>query len=331
MAQQLISIIVPMFNEALNLKPLYKEITKHTKDLPYDFELIFVDDGSTDNSAQVARQLANADKKVRFLALSRNFGKEAAMTAGLHSARGDAAVIIDADLQMPPHLLSKFLDKWKSGKDVVVGVFASRKMSAVHKLGSQTFYHIMQALSPSTTITRNATDYRLLDRKVINTFGRMTEHDRITRGLIDWMGFRRAYIPFEQDERRFGRPTYNLRKLVRLAIDSFTSHSLLPLKLAGYLGAFTIMVSLPVGGYMTFARLVQQAPIRGTAFLAILLVFMVGVMLSCLGLISLYIARIHAETTNRPLYVVSEDTSAPIVRRDAPAAELEMELQGLPE
>jgi glycosyltransferase involved in cell wall biosynthesis len=310
MAQQLVSIIVPMFNEAPNLKPLYIEINKHTKSLPYDFELIFVDDGSTDNSASVARQLANADKKVRFLGLSRNFGKEAAMTAGLHSARGDAAVIIDADLQMPPRLLRKFLEKWKSGEDVVVGVFAGRKMSTLHKFGSQMFYRIMRTLSPQTNLTPHATDYRLLDRKVINTFKYMTEHDRITRGLIDWLGFRRAYIPFKQEERRFGRPSYNFKKLVGLAMNSFTSHSLFPLKLAGYLGTFIILTALPFGGLMTLERVVYHAPIRGTAFLAILLVFMAGVMLACLGLIALYIARIHAEVTNRPLYVVREDTDA---------------------
>jgi len=320
-----------MFNEAPNLKPLYKEIAKNTKDLPYDFELIFVDDGSTDNSAQVARQLANADKKVRFLGLSRNFGKEAAMTAGLHSARGDAAVIIDADLQMPPRLLGKFLDKWKGGEDVVVGVFASRKMSLLHRIGSAMFYRIMQALSPNASITPHATDYRLLDRKVINTFRYMTEHDRITRGLIDWLGFRRAYIPFQQDERRFGTPTYNFRKLFSLAVNGFTSQSLLPLKLAGYLGGFIIALSVPFGAYMTLERVMYQAPIRGTAFLAILLVFMVGVMLSCLGLMSLYIARIHAEVTNRPLYIVSEDTALSNTKHTPHHAELELELEGLPE
>jgi dolichol-phosphate mannosyltransferase len=307
MAQQLVSIIVPFFNEASNLKPLYHEITKHTEDLPYDFEIIFVDDGSTDNSAQVARQLANADKKVRFLGLSRNFGKEAAMTAGLHAAKGDAAVIMDADLQMPPSLLKQFLAKWGEGAEVVVGVFAGRSMSLVHKLGSQSFYGIMQAMS-QTKITPHATDYRLLDRKVINTFANLTEHNRITRGLIDWLGFKRAYIPFRQRERRHGQPTYNFRKLLGLAVNSFTSHSLVPLKLAGYLGSLIILVSIPIGTLMTFERVVNNAPIRGTAFLAILLVFMVGVVLTCLGLVSLYIANIHSEVTNRPLYVIREDT-----------------------
>jgi dolichol-phosphate mannosyltransferase len=308
MAQQLISIIVPLFNEAPNLQPLYKEITKHTDKLAYDFELIFVDDGSTDNSADVARHIANTDKTVRFLGLSRNFGKEAAMTAGLHAANGDAAIIMDADLQMPPRLLRQFLDRWKRGAEVVVGVFAERNMSLVHKLGSKMFYQIMNRMS-QIEITPHATDYRLLDRRVIDAFGQFTEHNRITRGLIDWMGFRRVYIPFKQEKRLGGVPSYNLRKLVGLAVNSFTSHSLMPLRIAGYLGGVIVLLSVPFGALMTFERIVRHAPIRGTAFLAVLLVFMVGIMLVCLGLVALYIANIYDEVTNRPLYVVKEDTA----------------------
>jgi dolichol-phosphate mannosyltransferase len=308
MTTQLVSIIVPLFNEAPNLTPLHQEITKHTKPLPYDFELIFVDDGSTDSSAKVAHQLAETDKKVRFLGLSRNFGKEAAMTAGLQAARGDAAIIIDADLQMPPSLLGEFLAKWKNGAEIVVGVFAGRNTGFLHKLGSNSFYRIMQAMS-RTPITPHSTDYRLLDRKVIDVFSQLTEHDRITRGLIDWLGFRRSYLRFEQKERRYGKPSYDFRKLVVLAINSFTSNSMVPLKLAGYLGFLILVLSIPAGAFMTFERLVYDAPIRGTAFLAILLVFMGGLILACLGLISLYIANIHTEVTQRPLYIVREDTA----------------------
>jgi glycosyltransferase involved in cell wall biosynthesis len=309
MSQQLVSIIVPLFNEAPNLTPLYEEITKHTEILPYDFELIFVDDGSTDNSAKVAHQLADTDKQTRFLGLSRNFGKEAAMTAGLNAADGDAAIIIDADLQMPPSLLGDFLAKWDEGAEVVVGVFARRKTSFVHELGSNAFYRIMQTVS-QTEITPHATDYRLLDRKVIDVFSQLTEHNRITRGMIDWLGFRRDYLQFKQEKRLHGKPTYNFRKLFALAINSFTSNSLLPLKLAGYMGGIILVLSLPTGALMTYARFVHGAPIRGTAFLAILLVFMVGLILACLGLISLYIANIVTEVTARPLYIVREDTAS---------------------
>ncbi|HSX43249.1 MAG TPA: glycosyltransferase family 2 protein [Candidatus Saccharimonadales bacterium] len=309
MTRQLVSIIVPFFNEAPNLTPLHKEITKHTKALPYDFELIFVDDGSTDNSATIAHHLADTDKHVHYLGLSRNFGKEAAMTAGLNAADGDAAIIIDADMQMPPSLLGEFLAKWKGGADVVVGVFAGRNTSSLHKIGSSAFYRIMQSVS-QTKITPHATDYRLLDRKVINVFSQLPEHNRITRGLIDWLGFRRDYLPFKQEQRLHGRPTYDFRKLLKLAINSLTSNSLMPLKLAGYIGGAILILSLPIGALMTLERFVFHAPIRGTAFLAILLVAMVGLILVCLGFISLYIANIVTEVTARPLYVVREDTSS---------------------
>jgi len=311
-SRQLVSIIVPFFNEAPNLKPLHKEINKHTKSLPYNFELIFVDDGSTDNSAAIAHRLADTDKHVRYLGLSRNFGKEAAMTAGLNAAEGDAAIIIDADLQMPPRLLGEFLARWKTGADVVVGVFVGRSMSSLHKLGSSMFYRIMQTIS-QTKITPHATDYRLLDRKVINVFLQLPEHNRITRGLIDWLGFRREYLPFKQEQRLHGRPTYNFRKLVSLAVNSFTSNTLIPLKLAGYIGGLILALSVPTGIFMVIQRLSFHAPIRGTAFLAILLVAMVGLILVCLGFISLYIAHIVTEVTARPLYVISEDTAGRIM------------------
>ena len=303
-----ISIIVPMYNEATNVRPLYDELkTAMSRQHKYRFEVIFVDDGSQDNSAREAKLLAHRDRRLRVLELSRNFGKEPAMTAGLHAARGDAALILDADLQMPPRLMGKFIQKWEEGSEVVVGVFARRNTSALHKLGSRIFYRTMQLIA-HTEITPHATDYRLLDRKVVNEFNRLTEHNRITRGLIDWLGFRRSFIRFEQQERLSGKPSYSFRKLAHLAMNSFTAYSLVPLKLAGYLGITILVVSLPIGAFMFYERVANHWPIHGTAFLAIMLVSMVGVVLACLGLISLYIAHIHAEVTNRPLYIVREQT-----------------------
>jgi glycosyltransferase involved in cell wall biosynthesis len=293
-----------MYNEAPNLRPLYKElraVLAHLKE--YRFEVIFVDDGSRDDSAAVAHQIEDFDDRVRVLELSRNFGKEPAMTAGLHAARGDAALIMDADLQMPPRLIGKFIQKWEAGAEVVIGVFANRKTSRIHKLGSKWFYRIMQAIS-QTEIVPHATDYRLIDRKVINEYNRLTEHDRITRGLIDWLGFRRTLIHFEQAPRLKGTPSYTFSKLVGLAVNSFTALSMVPLKLAGYVGVGILLLSIPLGTIMTIDRVMYHAPIRGTAFLAVLLVFLVGIVLVSLGLISLYIAHIHTEATNRPLYVI---------------------------
>jgi dolichol-phosphate mannosyltransferase len=269
--------------------------------------MLFVDDGSKDDSATVVRHCAKRDRRIRLIQLARNFGKEAAMSAGLHAARGDAAIIIDADLQMPPSLLNQFIKRWRGGAEVVVGVFARRNMSRLHTWGSHLFYRIMQLIS-HTKITPHATDYRLLDREVIDAFNGMTERNRITRGIIDWLGFKRAYIYFEQAPRKYGQPTYNLKKLITLAINSFTSFSLVPLTLAGYLGLFILLFSAPLGIFLAAERFVLHDPlhwgINGTTMLAVMILFLVGMVLACLGLMSLYIAHIHEEVTNRPLYIV---------------------------
>lgn len=310
MTAQTISIIIPMYNEEANVRPLYRELCAALERFRrYNFEVIFVDDGSSDNSAHEAKDLARNDRRLRVVELSRNFGKEPAMTAGLHAAKGDAALIMDADLQMPPRLIGKFIKKWEEGSEVVVGVFAKRNTSPVHVLGSRTFYRVMQLIA-HTEVTPHATDYRLLDRKVIREFNRLTEHNRITRGLIDWLGFKRSFVHFEQEERHSGKPSYSLSKLVGLAVSSFTAYSLVPLKLAGYLGIFILALSIPLGAFMAFERIVNHWPIHGTAFLAIMLVCLVGIVLACLGLISLYIAHIHAEVTNRPLYIVREPSES---------------------
>ncbi len=299
-----------MYNEAPNLPPLYSELKLCIARLKkYRFEIIFVDDGSKDDSAAVARRLAKRDRRLRVLELSRNFGKEPAMTAGLRAAKGDAAVIIDADMQMPPRLIGKFVKKWEEGSEVVIGVFGNRNTSRLHAVGSHWFYRIMQQIS-TTEVIPHETDYRLIDRKVINEYNRLTERNRIARGLIDWLGFKRSTISFEQEPRLNGRPAYTYRKLVGLAVNSFTAESLVPLKLAGYLGTTILLLAIPTGGVMTINRLVYHWPIRGTAFLAILIVALVGVVLACLGLMALYIARIHAEASNRPLYVVRDDYRA---------------------
>jgi len=308
MAKKLISIIVPMHNEMGNIRPLYQKLKELADHLLYTFEFIFVDDGSTDNSLLLLERLARADKRIHIVEFARNFGKEAAVSAGLHCARGDAAIMMDADLQHPPELVNKFLSKWEKGADVVVGIRQySKNESWFKRWSSACFYQIMRRIA-HTHITPHATDFRLIDRQVMDVFSQLTERNRITRGLIDWLGFRRAYVHFEAGERTQGERAYTVRKLFALAINAFTAYSLMPLKLAGYLGIFILATATPTGITMYVERYILDDPlhweIRGTAMLAILLVILVGLMLACLGLISLYIANIHAEVTSRPLYVV---------------------------
>lgn len=316
----LFSVIVPAHNEAPNLTSLYEELTHHIDKIPYKFEIIFVDDGSTDDTLKVLKRLHKADKRVRIVEFARNFGKEAATSAGLHAARGDAAITLDADLQHPPHLIEKFIIKWEKGADVVVGVKKyDKEESWFKRWASARFYQILQMIA-HTKITPHACDYRLLDRRVLDVFSRFTERNRITRGLIDWIGFRRDYVEFKAGTRFAGKASYSTRQLFKLAINSFTAYSLVPLKLAGYLGGVILALATPTAIIMYVERYVLNDPlnweIRGTAMLAILLVMMVGLVLACLGLISLYIANVYAEVTNRPLYIVRRHISE--LPEDAP-------------
>lgn len=302
-----VSIVIPVYNESKNLPELYKSIKRHTSELPYAFEYIFVDDGSADDSADIIREFLQKDRQVRLVELARNFGKEAATSAGLHRAEGDAALMIDADMQMPPSLIGKFIKRWESGSEVVIGVFSSRNMSFLRRTGAKIFYKIMGKVA-QTKIKPHATDYRLLDRKVVNKFKLLPEHNRMTRGLIDWLGFHRSYIYFKQRPRQHGDPTYSFSKLVDLALNSFISHSLFPLKFAGLLGVFILAVSIPGSLFLFAERWIFNDPfgwgINGTTMLAMMLLFLVGIILICLGSISLYIGHIHSEAQGRPLYVV---------------------------
>jgi dolichol-phosphate mannosyltransferase len=304
-----ISIIVPAYNEEKNAHLVVDEVVKVFADLPlYTYELIFINDGSTDRTQDAIEALAAKNTSIKVIEFSRNFGKEASTSAGYHYATGDAVMSIDADLQHPPELIPQFIKRWEEGADVVIGLRTkSRGQSYVKAFCSALFYKIINTIS-DTPIEPRGTDFRLIDRVVINAFNELTEHERMTRGLIDWLGFRRAFIEFEAPPRLHGEATYSFFKLTKMAIASTVQHSLLPLKIAGYLGMFITFVS-GVGGVIVFIQRyvfldVLGWAISGTAQLAILLVFFIGIVLISLGLIALYIGSIHHEVSGRPLYVV---------------------------
>jgi glycosyltransferase involved in cell wall biosynthesis len=312
MDRKLISIITPIYNEEKNIPIFYSEVNKVTKDLSYDFEVIFVDDGSRDRSTEVVKNLKATKVGIKLLELSRNFGKEIATTAGIEAATSDAAIVIDSDLQHPIEMIPQFIEKWEEGYDVVIGVrTVDAHANKIREWGSKMFYKILNYIS-ETEIVPHTTDYRLIDKQVIEEFNRFTERKRITRGLIDWLGFSRAFIEFEAKERIHGKPAYTLKKLIALAIHSFTSHSLFPLRVAVYLGTFILITSGIAGVVIFINRYIMNDSwgwnITGTAMLAVILLFLIGLVLACLGLMALYIANIHGEVTNRPLYVLKRRT-----------------------
>jgi len=306
----LISIIIPIFNEEENIPLVYRDIIKVWQNLKseHSIEILFVNDGSTDKSGDEIKTLSESDNRVKYIEFSRNFGKEIATSAGVRYSKGDAMIFIDADLQHPPELIPQFIEKWKNGADIVVGVREKNNGEGfIKSVGSYWFYKIMNMIGRTKIIPR-ATDYRLISRQVANEFNKFTEHGRITRGLLDWLGFNRDYIYFEANCRQNGKAKYSCWKLIKLAFSSFIAHSLFPLKFAGYLGVFITTASTILGAIMFTARYILRNEwgmgISGVAQLAVIILFLIGIVLSCLGLIALYIASIHGEVVNRPLYVV---------------------------
>lgn len=303
--KKLISIIVPVFNEEKNVPLCYEKMRMLFDVLPYAFEIIFINDGSSDKSNLALEKISARDARLRVIEFSRNFGKEVAVTAGINHCLGTACIILDADLQHPIEKIPEFIEKWEGGAEVVVGVREkNRGEGLVKKIGSYFFYKIINRISDMEIVTR-ATDFRLLDRIVIDEFNRLTEKNRMTRALIDWLGFRRDYVRFEANERIHGAPSYGFWKLTHLAFSSVISFSLFPLKLAGYLGIIITLGSGLLGIFVMFDRYVsKEFGFSGSAILAVVILFLIGIVLICLGFIALYIANIHAEVTNRPMYII---------------------------
>lgn len=303
----LISIVVPVFNEAKNVQALYEQLVQILSTLRYRYEILFVNDASTDDSQDVLNAIAQKDQSVRVIEFVRNFGKEIATTAGINACTGDACIMLDADLQHPPEEIPAFIEKWKQGAEVVVGIRKqSRGEGFVKKIGSYFFYKIINTIGYVKLIP-NATDFRLIDRAVIDTFNSLTEKNRITRGLIDWMGYRCQYVYFNANERAEGIAGYSVIKLFRLAMNSFVSLSLFPLRLAGYLGIVITTLAGIVGLLIIVFKYIYVTTwglsISASGILAVIIVFLVGIVLMSLGLIALYIANIHNEVIGRPLYI----------------------------
>jgi dolichol-phosphate mannosyltransferase len=310
-AQPVLSVVVPMYNEAAGIKQFHASLMAVLKDAPLAYEVIYVDDGSLDGTAGVIAKLRASDPHVHLLKLTRNFGKEIATTAGIHAARGDAILTLDADGQHPVQTIPQFVTKWQHGAKVVVGLRSGRKAPLIKRLGSRLFYGVFRRIT-GIRMDPDTSDFRLIDKSVQAEFNRMSEHNRITRGLIDWLGYRREYVPYEENVRLAGRSPYSFRKLLKLAIDSVVSLSISPLYITAYIGAVVLPVATLLGLGMAVNYFLSD-PLHlhatGGAYVMVLMLFLIGVLLVSQGIIGLYLSHIHTETQNRPLYVIDTEYS----------------------
>lgn len=309
-----VSLIIPSYNEEGNIFAFYKQLVGElTKKPDLSYELIYINDGSRDGTAHELKKLAKKDKNVRVITFLRNFGKEIATTAGIHHAKGKAVIMLDADGQHPPELIHTFIDKWREGAKIVVGVRKkNQKEGFIKKFGSKFFYNIINNIA-DTRLIPGATDFRLIDETIKDEFLKFTERNRITRGLIDWMGSEKETVEFIANPRMGGEASYKVSKLVQLAINSFVSLSLAPLYFSGYAGLVISPLALIAGLFVIVEQLILGDPlgldISGAVMLGILLIFLVGLLLISQGLTALYISHIHSETQNRPLYIIDRSKS----------------------
>ena len=307
--KHLITIIVPAYNEENNIRRFYEETNKTLRGLDnYTCEFVFIDDGSNDSTWQVIKETSNLDSAVKGLRLSRNFGKEMALTAGIieWTKFSDAVIFMDADLQHPPSVIPKLIQQWELGFQIVTAQRKSIRYSMWREMGSNFFFFMLNRFS-RLNIQHKATDFRLLDRKVLEVLQTFPERNRFFRGIIDWMGFEKASITFDSPDRITGKSTFSFNNLFNFAINSFTSFSLMPLRITGYLGLAVTTASSLLFLYMIITHLVLGLTFfTKLAYFVVFNTLLFGIVLAALGLIALYIGNIHTEVSGRPLYIVQE-------------------------
>jgi polyisoprenyl-phosphate glycosyltransferase len=303
----LVSVVVPCFNEEQVIQATYERLTAVLAACAdIDFEFLFVDDGSRDRTLEILRALQETDIRVRVIALSRNFGHQIAVTAGLEHAAGDATVLIDADLQDPPEVIREMLAYWQRGVDVAYGVRAERAGETAFKLWTaKAFYRSINRLS-DVAIPLDTGDFRLMDRKVVDALLSMPERDRFVRGMVAWVGFRQEPVYYKRAARHAGETKYPLRKMVRFALDGILSFSLAPLRLAGWLGFVTAGVAMLGIVYALVLRVLTHIWVPGWTLLFIACSFLGGMQLVSLGVLGEYVGRIYGEAKRRPLYLIRE-------------------------
>lgn len=310
MSSPVYSIIAPIFNESGNIPDLYIRLRDVLDSTGESWELILIDDGSTDDSADLIRDYAKQDARVKPVLFARNFGHQIAVTAGLDYSRGGAVVIIDSDLQDPPEVILDLITKWKEGYEVVYAVREEREGESWFKLFTAAlFYRVISSIT-DVNIPMDAGDFRLLDRKVVDVLNQMREKHRFLRGMSSWVGFRQTGVPYRRVARQVGETKYPFRKMFRLAINAITSFSYFPLQLATYIGFVAAGISILSIPIVIAIRLWgSETPLLGQATTLIAVLFLGGVQLISLGILGEYIGRLYDEAKGRPLYIVREAPS----------------------
>ena len=312
-----ISLIIPCYNEEESLNPLYEELKKVTASMPsYDFEMIFVDDGSKDKTLSILKEFAAQDGRITYISFSRNFGKEAAMYAGFCNATGDYTAVMDADMQHPPSLIPEMAKILESGEyDSVAARRTTRKgESKIRSFFSRSFYKVMNKISDAR-MEQNATDFRLMRREMVDAIIAMSESNRFSKGIFGWVGFKTYWLPYENVERVAGTTKWSFRGLLKYSIEGITNFSNAPLKLATWFGTLFTLCGFAALAYMLIYGAIMGNFIAQWVIVVTAILFAGGIQLFCLGIIGQYIAKMYNEVKNRPHYIVSQTNKQDIVRK----------------
>ena len=304
MNNPIISIIAPCYNEEETIEPFLRRIEEILTQINEPYEIVFINDGSRDNTLNVLLNAKQNFKNIRIINFSRNFGKEAALTAGLDKARGEAAIPIDVDLQDPPELIKELVAKWREGYDVVLAKRADRTSDSFAKRVSADLFYKLNGKISNVDIPNNVGDFRLMSKRVVEALKQLPENQRFMKGLFAWVGFKTVAIEYVREKREAGQSSFNGWKLWNFALDGITSFSTLPLRIWLYIGALVSFLSFLYGSFIILKTLIFGVDLPGYASLAVIMLFLGGIQLIGIGILGEYIGRIYSESKRRPSYII---------------------------
>ena len=303
------SVIVPLYNEELVINQSYKRLKEVMDSTNESYEIVFVNDGSKDRTREIAEEICSRDENIKLINFSRNFGHQAAITAGMDLALGDAIIVIDADLQDPPEVMLKMIEKWKEGYEVVYGKRVKREGETFFKkFTARVYYRLLRSMT-TVDVPVDTGDFRLIDRKVCNTLIALPERNRYVRGLVSWVGYKQTYVEFIRQERFAGETKYPLKKMFKLACDGITALSYKPLIIAGHFGILALLVGIILMFVDIAKAIINKSSVLNFTMMIGINMMMFGVVLGCIGIMGQYIGRIFDESKGRPIYIISSTTN----------------------